>query len=134
MAVGFDIDAQKCTECERCMMACSLMKLGYIQLGHSRIIIRRQWPEPPGINICRFDDCEGQPCIEVCPVEAIANRDGLVLIDRDTCTGCEACVDACPHQAIRMDDENLALKCDFCGGEPACVKECVSEALCKRGV
>ena len=133
MAIGFDIDAQKCTECERCMMACSLVKLGYIRLKGVRITIRRQWPELPGINVCRFDDCEEQPCIGACPADAITKRDGMVLIDRDACTGCEDCVEACPYQAIRMDDEELANKCDFCGGVPACVKECVTEALCRKG-
>jgi Fe-S-cluster-containing dehydrogenase component len=62
-------------------------------------------------------------------VEAIANREGIVLIDRETCTACGACVEACPFGAILQDADGLAWKCDFCGGSPACVPECVTAAL-----
>ena len=129
MAVGFEIDTQMCTECRRCMAACSLAKLGHIRLRESRIRILTRWPETPGLEVCRFDDCPGQPCIASCPVEAIANRSGLVLIDRGACTGCGLCVEACPFAAIVQDAQGLACKCDFCGGAPACVAECVTGAL-----
>jgi Fe-S-cluster-containing dehydrogenase component len=69
-------------------------------------------------------------------VEAITrDSKGLVLIDRDTCTGCRACVEACPFGAIWMQEEgsDFAYKCDFCGGTPACVKECVTGALVQKG-
>jgi Fe-S-cluster-containing hydrogenase component 2 len=129
--IGFGIDPEKCTECERCMNACSLEKEGVIRLQASRIVVERRWPETPRLNVCRFDACPGQPCIASCPVEAIENRNGLVLIDRETCTGCGACVEACPFQAIRIEDD-IAFKCDFCGGDPACVPECVTAALVKE--
>jgi len=126
---AFAIDPEKCTECERCMSACALVKTGVVRLADARITIQRRWPEVPGIHVCRFGDCAGQPCIPACPVEAIANRDGYVLIDREACTGCGACLEACPYQAIRLDDGQKAFKCDFCGGQPACVPECVTLAL-----
>lgn len=134
MPLGFHIDAQSCTECERCLAACSLVKLGQVRLGSARIRIERQWPEVPGIRVCRFDDCQGQPCIGVCPVAAISRTgEGIVLIDREACTGCRACVAECPFQAIWMDGEERAYKCDFCGGSPACVPECVTAALTEKG-
>lgn len=126
---GFTLDAEKCTECERCMSACALVKTGIVRLAASRISIQRRWPEVPGIHVCRFDDCAGQPCIASCPVEAITNREGYVLIDREACTGCGACVESCPYLAIRMDAEERAFKCDFCAGKPACVPECATFAL-----
>jgi carbon-monoxide dehydrogenase iron sulfur subunit len=134
---SFAIDPEKCTECERCMAACALSKVGAVRLADARIRIQRRWPEVPGIHVCRFSDCVGrdgqvQPCIAACPVQAIANRDGYVLIDRDACTGCGACVEECPYQAIRLDGEERAFKCDFCGGQPACVPECVTGALASR--
>ena len=100
------------------MSACAVVKTGVVRLADSRIEILRRWPELPGIHVCRFDDCAGHPCIAACPVEAIAERDGLRAIDREACTGCEACVEACPYHAIRMDDGGPRLKCDFCAGEP----------------
>jgi len=131
MAVGFIFDFENCTECERCMIACSLAKTGKVLLAESRIRISRSWPKLPVISVCRFDSCENQPCIDVCPVSAISNEDGIVRIDKDVCIGCEACVSACPYGAIGMKDD-IAFKCDFCGGDPACVKECVTGAL-KKG-
>lgn len=133
MPIGFGIDPQKCTECLRCAMACAVIQVGSVRPAASRIRIEKQWPELPGLRVCRFDDCDGQPCIASCPVEAIAAREGIVRIDAQACTGCEACLEACPHGAIRLDGEGIAFKCDFCGGEPACVAECVTAALTRKG-
>jgi Fe-S-cluster-containing dehydrogenase component len=138
MPLGFDIDPNLCTECLRCTAACSLVKLGWVQPALARIRIQRQWPELPCIQVCRFDDCRDQPCIDSCPVEAISRTpEGFVLIDRDTCTGCRACVEVCPYRAIWMDEagngEDFAYKCDYCGGSPACVPECVTGALVQKG-
>ncbi|MCK4963387.1 MAG: hypothetical protein KAS19_12910, partial [Anaerolineales bacterium] len=36
-----------CTECERCMAACTLVKLGKIQPGQARIDIVKSWPGLP---------------------------------------------------------------------------------------
>jgi carbon-monoxide dehydrogenase iron sulfur subunit len=138
MPLGFEIDPEKCTECQRCMAVCSQIKLGAVRLGSSRISIERRWPEVPLIRVCRFDDCPAQPCIEACPVEAISRgKTGLVLIDAETCTGCGACIEACPFEAIWMDEgragaSGLAFKCDFCGGSPACVQECATGALAAK--
>jgi Fe-S-cluster-containing dehydrogenase component len=135
MPLGFDIDGNLCTECLRCLGACSLTKLGRVQPPLARIAVKRRWPELPEIQVCRFDDCPDQPCIDSCPVEAITrNAQGFVLIDRDTCTGCRSCVEACPYGAIWMEENGseVAYKCDFCGGSPACVQECVTGALVQK--
>ena len=109
-----------------------MAKIGVVQLAASRVKVLKAWPKAPEIRICRFDDC-AKPCIEACPVEAISVKEGIVVIDRDACTGCGACVEECPYGAIYIDQEGLAFKCDFCGGDPACVKECVTGALVKMG-
>jgi Fe-S-cluster-containing hydrogenase component 2 len=132
MGTSFSFDFEKCTECKRCMLACSVEKIGLVRMADSRIAILRNWPELPEIQVCRFDDCDGRPCIAACPVDAISEKDGLVLIDAETCTGCEACVDACPFHAIIMNGE-VAVKCDFCAGDPECVKACVTVAIAKGG-
>ncbi|MEI6386676.1 MAG: 4Fe-4S binding protein [Spirochaetota bacterium] len=132
MGTGFTFDFEHCTECQRCMIACSVAKERIVFLKRSRISIVRAWPELPEILVCRFDDCAGQPCIEACPVGAISCEGGLVLIDAETCTGCEACVLVCPSQAIIMG-EGIALKCDFCGGAPECVKACGTLAISRKG-
>ena len=128
MGTAFSFNFEKCTECRRCMLACSVVKTGLVRQADSRIDIVTNWPELPNIKVCRFDDCDGHPCVTACPVDAITENGGLVLIDRDTCTGCELCVDACPFHAIRMNGV-VALKCDFCAGDPECVKSCTRGAL-----
>lgn len=131
--MGFVIDVGKCTECKRCVIACSLAKTGVVRMRSSRIEIRPNWPEVPEIRLCRHGDCEGQPCIEACPVGAISNVDGVVLIDGEACIGCGACETVCPYHAIRIED-GKAFKCDLCGGDPACVHECVTGAIEYREV
>ncbi len=128
--MNLKIDETKCTECGRCAAACSLEKTGRINPLFSRISINRKWPEMPDINVCRFEDCDGQPCIESCPFDAIKIVEGRVLIIEEACKGCRKCVKVCPYSAIRMDDSNrIAFKCDLCGGSPVCVPECVTAAI-----
>jgi carbon-monoxide dehydrogenase iron sulfur subunit len=99
----------------------------------SRIDIHPNWPEMPEIGVCRFQDCAGHPCVAACPVSAISESGGLVLIDADACIGCGACETVCPYGAIKLED-GKALKCDLCSGDPACVKECVTGAIRAKGV
>jgi len=81
--------------------------------------------------------CTDPPCVEACPAEAIYKRtDGLVLIDKETCTGCEACIETCPYDAICIDvNQEIAQKCTLCehlidqGHQPACVAACNGGAL-----
>jgi Fe-S-cluster-containing dehydrogenase component len=115
------------------MIACSLAKSGAVRMGASRIDIRSSWPKAPEIRVCRFEDCDGHPCIASCPVKAISELDGVVLIDSGACIGCGACEASCPYQAITIEN-GTALKCDLCGGDPACVKECVTGAIRNREV
>jgi len=128
MAMGFEINTAACTECKRCMIACALVKSGGVRMQSSRIDIRPAWPDVPEIRVCRFEDCDGHPCVDSCPVEAISEAGGYVYIDSEACTGCGACATICPYSAINMEN-GLAWKCDLCGGDPECVKECVTAAI-----
>ena len=67
-------------------------------------------------------------CADVCPDEAIHKRDdGIVVMDYNRCTGCQACIAECPYDAIAYDHHrNIASKCNLChhridnGLIPAC--------------
>jgi len=50
------------------------------------------------------ETCVGcESCVPVCPVEAISMQDGKAVIDQETCTECEACVAECPVEAIKVE-------------------------------
>lgn len=47
------------------------------------------------------DDCVMcGACVDVCPVEAIAEGDPKYVIDADKCVDCGACAGECPRNAI----------------------------------
>jgi len=81
--------------------------------------------------------CANAACIEVCYSGALWKReDGLVLLDKEKCDGCEACVAACPYGAIVYSSKTeLVEKCDLCahridqGLEPFCVVCCEGQAM-----
>lgn len=39
-------------------------------------------------------------CVEVCPVKAISEKDGCIVIDKDLCLECGCCASACANSAI----------------------------------
>jgi anaerobic carbon-monoxide dehydrogenase iron sulfur subunit len=120
------IDAERCTGCTSCMLACSFAKAGTHAMHLSRIRISRDEEiaefQP---KVCR--QCRARACIAACPVNALtlSRETEAVLLEAELCIGCEACVAACPYDALRMDTERrLPLVCDLCGGSPSCVEAC----------
>jgi len=86
---------------------------------------------------CR--QCEGAPCMMVCPSKAISRKNALdpVIIDNDACVGCRSCVIACPYGVPEMNQlRGSIVKCDLCieridaDQAPACVEACGTGALC----
>jgi Fe-S-cluster-containing dehydrogenase component len=64
----------------------------------------------------------------MCPVGALKRRkNGIVLLDKEICIGCQACVGFCPIGAMRKSDVRIEpFKCISCG---ACVRACPNDAL-----
>ena len=78
------------------------------------------------VTICRH--CDEPDCLPACPTETIVKRpDGIVILNEETCDGCQSCIAACPYDAITFDAERAkAFKCNLChhrvdqGLLPAC--------------
>ncbi len=149
MQKGFYFDQSRCTGCYTCLIACK--DWHEYDLGSEP----ENWIRVNTIEKGKFPDlfvaylaqpcyhCEDPPCIPVCPVEAITKRekDGIVIVDRETCMGnesCEAfCRSACPYNVPQFGPEADAKmqKCNLCtdrwteGKKPVCVEACPMRAL-----
>jgi Fe-S-cluster-containing dehydrogenase component len=102
---------EDCCGCHACEVACKQEH----KLGVGPRLIRVIEKSPSFIPVyCHH--CADAPCKKVCPVKAIErNKDGIVVINGETCIGCRECIDACPFGAMQFDDEKeIALKCDLC--------------------
>jgi formate dehydrogenase iron-sulfur subunit len=126
----FYLDVTRCTGCRSCEVACEREHHGRPNMFVQ--VIDESYAVP--IN-CRH--CEENPCIEVCPTQAIHRETpDIVSIASMKCIGCQLCTLACPFGAIWFDKLNkVARKCDRCldrlerGEEPACVTTCSARAL-----
>ncbi len=52
--------------------------------------------------------CEGAPCLEICPVNAITRENGSIQVNEQTCIGCKLCGIACPFGAIHPSGTSIA--------------------------
>ncbi len=140
MNYGFLIDNRKCIGCHACSTACK--SENEVPLGVNRTWVKYTekgvFPDTKRhFQVTRCNHCADPPCVEVCPVTAMYQRDdGIVEFNPDTCIGCKACIQACPYDAVYIDPEShTAAKCHFCahrvdvGLEPACVVVCPEHAI-----
>ena len=123
---------QACTGCRTCEMTCALFKTGTITPDRSRIRIERfPFEGRYRPHVCR--QCSMPHCMRACPEQAvgISEKNGVVLIRAQKCTGCGLCVQACPYGMIVLDRSvpAKAVKCDLCGGKPQCLQSCPMNAL-----
>lgn len=158
-------DAGKCIGCKACELAC--FAVHNRSNGVSAAVGTVTIPVIPRLYVikagsfrapvqCRH--CENAPCAAACPVQAIRQEHGSILIAEERCIGCKACALACPFGAItlakayshgqevkqaRLAEHTehgtepkarmIAYKCDLCGqceaASPACVDACPAGAL-----
>ncbi|UCF91885.1 MAG: 4Fe-4S binding protein [Desulfobacterales bacterium] len=126
------IDHAACWGCKTCEVACKQEfhvpnGVRLISVAEDRLQLKDNGLDFVFyVNVCRH--CDDPACAAACPDEAIAQRqDGIVVMDYDRCTGCQACLEACPYHAIDFDaDRGIAQKCNLChqrvdrGLIPAC--------------
>ena len=134
---GFYFDADRCVQCRTCEVACK--SAHSIEPGIKWRRVVETWDGVYPDITCSFFalacmHCGKPACIEVCPTGAISKRgeDGIVVVDRDNCNGCQNCLPACPYGVPQFGDDGMMQKCDLCAGinmEPACAVSCPTEAL-----
>jgi len=121
-------DADRCTGCECCVLACSGAHFRAFSPANACIWVKVK--EPIEIKVFTCQQCMVPACLEACPVGAIHKKDGVVVVHADECLGCGACVPECPFGAIVISSiSGKAIKCDLCGGDPACISACIHQAL-----
>ncbi len=121
----FLCDVERCIDCNGCVVACKEGNQVPVGINRRRVItIGEGKPGEKSISVACMH-CSDAPCIAVCPVDAIYQReDGIVLVNKKTCIGCGYCFMACPFGAPQFPSGKVfgargAMdKCTFCAGGP----------------
>ncbi|MDX2479443.1 MAG: 4Fe-4S dicluster domain-containing protein [Desulfuromusa sp.] len=157
---GIVCDVNRCVGCMTCVINCKEENLTRPGIWWNQIL-QVENTEAKRIMYVRYAcmHCEDPPCVKACPNHAIYQRqDGIVLVNKEKCSGVGDCVDACPYEVIMMTPDkqyftnNQALydhspaehrvhppgkasMCTLCyhridqGLEPSCVVGCPSKAM-----
>ena len=144
------VDPKKCSGCQTCMIACSLVHEGKINTKLARIqVIQDPYGHyPADIDVHQCRQCVFPECLVACPVADTIYVDtengNVTRIDKSTCIGCQLCITACPFTPSRIVwnfEEGVAQKCALCvdtpywrekggpDGKQACVEVCPMEAI-----
>jgi len=142
---GILIDQERCIGCEACSIACKIENNASdhwikveTQGGADKDTPGGRYPDLTMDFLPKLcNQCENPPCVESCPEDALQKRnDGIVILDQELCSGCQACLTACPYNVIIFDENNnVAEKCHFCvhrvdqGLEPFCLICCEGQAI-----
>ena len=161
------IDTKRCTGCNMCSMACRVDHNLPTEVLYSRAVteggdhFRQAGGSFPDKVTMKFytlscQHCDTPACVDICPTGASVKReDGLVIVDTESCIGCESCIAACPYEGVRtlvpseptypldfkLGDAavgehvpNTVEKCTLCaerldrGERPLCVEVCPAYA------
>lgn len=125
------LDADKCTGCLQCEMACSYEHEGVFNPVKSRIKVFNFHDEGRFVPYT-CTQCDEAWCLTACPVDAITKDVllGTKVVNEDICVGCKVCTISCPFGTINYNkDTGKVAKCDLCGGDPQCVTACPTGAI-----
>ena len=133
------VDTRRCVGCSACSLACKAENDLPIEGFRSWVETETKGTFPNlamEIRSERCEQCSNAACVSNCPTGASHySKGGVVLVDRDLCTGCKACVAACPFSARYIHPHGYADKCTFClhrverGQQVACAENCPTKSL-----
>lgn len=112
------VNRELCDGCLDCQRACE-------SLHESSRITILEYDSSFYPIVCQ--QCEGEPCAQICPVDAITNLN----VDSDKCISCGLCSMVCPFGAITITPDT-AEKCNRCADReegPVCVQACTKRAI-----
>ena len=148
MRILFDFDADKCSACGACAIACMDQNNVDVEAGQQpyRKVYRCDEGDHSVYMSIACLHCPDAPCVTACPVHCLYKdgETGLTLYNTTRCVGCHSCAMACPYGApsFRPTGEKRPRekmeKCDGChlriaaGLAPACVHACPTGALTWR--
>jgi Fe-S-cluster-containing dehydrogenase component len=138
---GISFLKERCIQCHGCEAACKSWRGVESGVKWRRVdnIWHGSYPRVTSTSAsiaCMH--CVEPACVDACPEAAIEKRalDGIVIVDRDVCTGCGVCLDACPFVVPQFGVDGKMQKCDLCIGaidrdaeSPPCVATCPTKAL-----
>lgn len=144
---AFVIDLKRCIGCDTCMVGCQVehrLPEGVMRLQvldalqtQTRRTAGAGHPSPSQHwlpTMCHH--CSDAPCVTACPTTALWREEsqGLVVLDKDKCVGCQRCAEVCPYDALSFDPvSGIADKCTGCAhredGRTACEVVCPTRAI-----
>ncbi len=119
-----------CSGCRICELACAIKHFKVNNPKKSAVRVMVTYPHPVVRMPIVCSQCRAPVCGDACPVGALARKNGVVSLDKQTCISCMKCIEACPFGAIfAHEDVEHPIKCDLCDGQPECVAACPKAAL-----
>lgn len=110
-----DINPERCIGCGTCLSACSDAHRAQGLQSAPRLALVKTETISAAVT-CHH--CEGAPCAEVCPVNAISREADRIHVNEQTCIGCRLCAIACPFGAIHPDGTSIAGVAGMCEPTP----------------
>ena len=133
------MDTARCVGCNACVISCkneNAVPLGYTRDWVTYTTTGKFPTLQMEMRSERCNHCSDTPCVSACPTgSSHVNKDGIVLVDHNKCSGCKACITACPYDARFVHPDGYVEKCTFCehrlkrGLLPGCVSACPTKAL-----
>ena len=124
--------ADKCTACNKCVVACPRDVLALEPLNHEvRVSCSSTDAGGRVRKVCQVGCTGCGICEKVCPVEAVKVENNLAFINPDKCVECGICADNCPQDTILdgMLPRAPVFISDACNGCTICAKVCPCDAI-----